>query len=301
MNFRHTPLSRGSIALSIALTVSSLGLAGVSNAQEAAPDEATSTDATDTVDTEASPEGDTADTAPETEATVVEETATPTDAPVDQTVATAPVAAFPPVDDTADASAVPASLGQKRNGFALELFLGINKPLIAIDEDFMDFNTISGGLFLGGKINRVIVGLGFEMSSVKLRSKYSSDYDGYNSESSESMIQFLFKPGVRFDIVRTKDEKVDLFGQVDVGMGTMLFNSDDNYNDYYNYDGGDEETYLLIDWDAGLGVRYWPHPNFAVSGTGALQGNYYREKDDDDTFSYHALSIVGSIQLLGVF
>ena len=300
MNFRHTSLNRESIALSIALTVSSLGITALSNAQETVPDDAASTDATDAVDAEASSEVGAGDTGPETEPTQVEETPAPTDASVDQSVASAPVPPVPLTDNTAEATTMPISQGQKRNGFALELFLGINKPLIAIDEDFIDFNTISGGLFLGGKINRVIVGLGFEMSSVKLRSKYTSGYGDNDAESSESMIQFLFKPGVRFDIVRTKDEKVDLFGQVDFGMGTLLFNSDDNYDDYY-YNESDEESYLLIDWDAGLGVRYWPHPNFAVSGTGALQGNYYREKDDDNTFSYHALSIVGSIQLLGVF
>jgi hypothetical protein len=109
----------------------------------------------------------------------------------------------------------------------------------------------------------------------------------------------MFKPGVRFTIVRSQDQKVDMFGKMDFGAGTLLFKDDEDDNE--------DDTYLLLDWDVALGARYWAHPQFAVSATGGLQGSYFREKDEPDPTEYssedsfHLMGVAGALQILGVF
>ena len=226
--------------------------------------------------------------------------ATPLSPPRTQYPAPTGVAALPPLP-AAEPLLPTAPVGQKRAGFALELFFGAVKPLIALDDDFLDFNSINGGLFLGGKINRVIVGLGVEMSRMRYHTEYGSNYyydrSEYDNEDTSSITELMFKPGVRFVMVQSEDQKVDMFGQVDVGAGTIIRNNDDN-------DLEEEETkYFLLDWDGALGVRYWAHPQFAVSATGGIQGNFFREKEEDTgtVHAHHVMSIAGALQLLGVF
>lgn len=206
----------------------------------------------------------------------------------------------PPIQPDTKPFVSPVPAGQKHFGFALELFLGVTKPLAAMDEDFVDVNSVNGGLFLGGKVKRVIIGLGFEMSRITYRRKYGTDYyNDYDGEYKESITKLMFKPGVRFVIVQSDDQKVDMFGQIDIGAGTLLFKEEEDDYDYES----DNEKYFLLDWNTALGVRYWAHPQFAVSATGGLLGNYFLRKDDDtdSRFSYHTIGFVSTLQLLGVF
>ena len=220
-------------------------------------------------------------------------------APPPETATDAPTFAPPPVLPTSETAAPPPYTGQKRAGFALELFMGANKPLIAVDEELYDFNSITGGLFLGGKIRRVIVGLGVEMSRVVYRSHYEDDgyYAAYDNDYKASFTKLMFKPGVRFVIVQSKDQRVDMIGKVDLGAGTLFYKEDADYDDE------EDDKYFLFDWDVALGARYWAHPQFAISATGGVEGNFYREEDTeyDSTHSYHTISITGAIQFLGVF
>jgi hypothetical protein len=195
---------------------------------------------------------------------------------------------------------VPPKAGQKPVGFAAEIHLGVDKALIAMDEDFIDFNSINGGLFLGGKIRKVIVGMGFEMSRLIYRNSYNTDYSDYSYRNG-SMTTLLFKPGVRFDMFQSDDQKVDLFGQVDIGMGTIIYREDDDST--YTADDGEDPKYFILDWDAGLGVRYWAHPQFAISALGGLGGTYYLERysEEDTQYSDHVMGIFGALQVLGVF
>ncbi len=313
--------TRRFLVFTIAILIVCCGMASAALADEAAiglsdPQPATDTAATpETADTStaaddwgAQPTGDTTATEP---APVYADPAPAAPAPAAQ-----PEPAMYAGPEVAPVQPVPAAppLGQKRAGFALELSFGISKPILALEEELMDFNSLQGGLFLGGKINRVIVGMGFKLNRFTYRSKSdfgsssssysyalsSSDSDYYSSGSSsdenkESVTQLLFKPGIRFVMVRSDDEKVEMFGAINIGAGTMFFREDGESDD--------DDKYFLLEYDGGLGVRYWAHPQFGVSATGGVSGNFFRVKDSesDSSYSYHVISIVGGLQLLGVF
>ena len=222
--------------------------------------------------------------------------AEPQPAPLQEQSPPATVTAAAPVQAGGNGLPMDPS-GQMWGGFALEVHMGIAKPLIAYDEDFLDFNTIEGGLFLGGKIGKIVLGLGFEFSRVKYRE--SDTGDDYDYSRDGSMTSMLFKSGVRFVMAQSRDQKVDLFGQVDCGPGAMFFRDDRDY-DYYDY-GEDDDTYLIVGWDGGVGVRYWVHRQFAFSAMGGLKGQYSRFSDAGEQESYHLLFVFGMIQLMGVF
>jgi len=141
---------------------------------------------------------------------------------------------------SADARAqgpAPAMIAQKKNGFALETHL--QSQLIGFGAGLAGTvyaPLINGGIFGGAKIDRIIVGLGFDFTSV--------------DEGGGANIAMRWAPGVRVAILRSEDERVELFGQLDLRFG---------------HDFGSGSKNVLFGMDLAPGVRYWLHPQFAFS------------------------------------
>src|SRR3954453_8953114 len=110
--------------------------------------------------------------------------------------------------------------GQKPSGFVVEPHLGTTLFSFAtggIGGGTAALSSLQGGFLLGAKINRVIFGIGFDLESVATG---NTPQNGLPPTTATTDI--LFSPGVRVAIVRSADQRVELFGQCDLGFGTTV-------------------------------------------------------------------------------
>jgi hypothetical protein len=98
--------------------------------------------------------------------------------------------------------------------------------------------------------------------------------------------------GVRVILARTPDQRVEFFGQLDLGIG-RLFQDATLPPGVYVLEG-----FLLVP-AIGPGVRYWFHPQVAISASLLFRARllwFY----DRDVF-WTELGLLGSLQLTAVF
>jgi hypothetical protein len=190
--------------------------------------------------------------------------------------------------------ATPLPAGQKRSGFTLETHVGTQ--LVALT-GVANVGLVSGGIFAGYKIDRIIVGLGFDLARV------ATSMSQTGGDTSQANTVFLFVPGVRVAIVRSHDQRVELFGQFDLGLGTTV-------NEQSPTPGNQpSRTNFNLSYQIGPGVRFWAHPQFAIGALAGVRGDYAYEKDTTTILGTTATtstssmttSIFAALQLLGVF
>jgi hypothetical protein len=165
--------------------------------------------------------------------------------------------------------------GQRPNGFVFEThFYG---QFVALNAGVGSANLplLVGGIYGGYKLDRLIIGLGFDFTS----------YDAPGSGGAQ--IEMHWVPGIRYAFVRSSDDRVELFGQADLGFGHRFYN---NANE-------------IITADLGIGARYWVHKQFAVSAVGGWTGDWDLTQPPSPVPSQSAVlqGIFAGIQLLGVF
>jgi len=161
-----------------------------------------------------------------------------------------------------------------KQGFALELHMYAQPLNVATATGVLTAPFVYGGIFGGYKIDRIIVGVGFDFTS--------SDAGG------GAQIVMRWAPGLRVAIVRSNDERVELFGQFDFSFG---------------HDFGSNVGNELIGVDLGPGVRYWVHPQFALSAVGGWNGNWnlYDGVGPLPGQKSVVMGIFAGLQLLGIF
>ena len=165
--------------------------------------------------------------------------------------------------------------GPKDRGFTLEIHLG--SRLAALDFGIggaYQISGLEGGFFAGYKLGRIMFGAGVEFARV------ATSQDNGNDTSDN---RFLFMPGVRIALLRSADERVELYGQADLGIGHVWNDSNDEP--------------FAITYQVGPGLRLWFHPNFAVGALVGLRGEFYVY----DAGSTGVTSIFGHLALTGVF
>lgn len=183
--------------------------------------------------------------------------------------------------------------GQKVSGFALEMRLGTE--LVALT-GVGNVGLLSGGIFAGYKLDRFIFGLGFDIA------RAASGMSMPGADTSMATTVFFLTPGIRVAIVRSHDQRVDLFGQFDLGLGTSINEQSPapmgpqpdvvNFRLYYNI---------------GPGVRFWAHPQFAIGAVAGVHGDFAYTKTTDPgsnvsvSQSSTVTAIFASLQLMGVF
>jgi len=182
----------------------------------------------------------------------------------------------PPAPTAAAPTPAPAHAaeekGQMENGFAFETH--IYSQIVSFGAGVgTTFNLplFIGGIFGGYKLDRLVFGLGFNFTS----------YDAPGSGGAQIVMQWV--PGLRYVFVRSSDDRVELFGQADVGFGHS-FTSPANE---------------IITADLGIGARYWVHKQFAFSAVGGWTGNWGITQTPDS--STVVQSIFAGLQVLGVF
>ena len=165
--------------------------------------------------------------------------------------------------------------GPKDRGFALEIHLGTRvAPLDLGIGGTYGLPVMDGGFFAGYKFGRFMVGGTLEYGRV------AHDSDGGNDSSADRL---LVMPGVRIAILRSADERVELYGQADVGFGHAWVTDQDGAH--------------VIAFQVGPGIRLWFHPSFAASAMVGLRGEHYVRDDDSTGYT----GIYASLAFTGVF
>jgi hypothetical protein len=113
-----------------------------------------------------------------------------------------------------------------------------------------------GRIFAGYKLRRVHFGLGIDLSG---GSRRTGDY-------SSAPIAVVANPGVRVTLVRSADLRLELFGQLDLGVGYTYGDTGPGQAQAFGLPPGtsfyDQVHFIPA---LGPGLRYWLHPHFAVS------------------------------------
>ena len=159
---------------------------------------------------------------------------------------------------------------QAYGGLALEIHLGT--AVTATNSEyafFMGGSTMSGGLAIGYKHDRVIYDLSFDILSIK-------DY----------ATSFLIKPGLRIALYRATESKIEIFGQFDFGLGAISFKNDSESSN---------DSVTLFAYDIGPGIRYWVHPQLYVGASAGLAG------EASDGTETNVLGIFAQGQFTGIF
>jgi hypothetical protein len=164
--------------------------------------------------------------------------------------------------------------GPKERGFALEIHLGTRVMPIDVAGVGGTAPLMDGGFFAGYKLGRFTIGGSLEYARV------ANDPDGGEKTSADRL---LVMPGLRAAILRSADERVELYGQVDFGFGHAWVTHQDGAH--------------VICFQVGPGVRLWFHPNFAASAMVGLRGEHYVYPHDSTGYT----GVYASLALTGVF
>jgi hypothetical protein len=188
--------------------------------------------------------------------------------------------------------------GQKRNGFALEMHLGTQ--LVSLGGigggPPTALGLVSGGFFAGYKIDRFIFGLGFDLARV------ANSMSAPGADTSNASTAFFFTPGLRVAILRSSDQRVEMTGQFDLGLGTTTTEQSPSPTGPQP-----DETRFRLYYNLGPGIRFWVHPQFSIGALTGVHGDFAYTKTTppmtnvSTSTSSTVTSIFAAIQLLGVF
>lgn len=182
--------------------------------------------------------------------------------------------------------------GQAARGVVVEARLGSQLITLSTGGGLGSTFSVSGlrgGIFGGYKLGRFIFGLGFDLSRVASGS--STGMGGGSTSSATTAFQFV--PGLKVALVRSADKRVELFGEADFGFGTTVVERQSGV-DYFHFS-----------YDVGPGVRYWVHPQLALSAFAGLDGQFEYDSMTNagvtSTMSSGVTSIFAQLQVMGVF
>jgi hypothetical protein len=194
--------------------------------------------------------------------------------------------------------APPPPAGQKRTGFALETHIGTQ--LVAVGGLGAGAPTtiglFSGGFFAGYKVDRFIFGLGFDLARV------ASSMSVPGADTSQAQTAFFFTPGIRVAILRSHDQRVEMTGQFDLGLGTTTEEQSPSPMGPQN-----SEVRFRLYYNLGPGVRFWVHPQFAIGAVTGVHGDFAYTKvtppgsNTSTSTQSTVTSIFAALQLMGVF
>jgi len=188
--------------------------------------------------------------------------------------------------------------GQKRNGFVLELHMGTQ--LVSLGGVGggapAALGLFGGGFFAGFKLDRIMFGLGFDLARV------ATGASAPGADMSNDTTAFFFTPGIRIAILRSHDQRVEMTGQFDLGLGTTT--TEQSPSPMGNQD---QVVRFNLYYNLGPGVRFWVHPQFAIGAVTGVHGDFAYLKTTppmsnvSTTQTSTVTSIFCALQLLGVF
>jgi hypothetical protein len=147
----------------------------------------------------------------------------------------------------------------------------------------------SGRFFVGRKVGRLVVGAGLELTRVGFSSS------GSTSSSSSSQTQLSFVPGLRYAMATSADQRVELLGLVNLGIGHTFTSTSSGSSS----PGG---NYRLL-YEVGPALRFWVHPQFALGANAGVRGDHLFVDigTGSSSSSVGVTSLFTGLDLLGVF
>lgn len=179
------------------------------------------------------------------------------------------------IASSASAQQPPPAAGQKDSGFALEVHFGTQLVSLGGGVGSGTLGTLEGGAFAGAKLGRLVLGLGVAFSRVHQAMMGGAD---------SSTTALVLLPGVRYAFVQSSDHRVELFGELDVGLGHTFTDPDRNN--------------IVLRYIVGPGVRFWVHPQFAFAALTGIDGTFLWTNGPWSMNDVHAF--FASVQLMGV-
>lgn len=193
---------------------------------------------------------------------------------------------------------------QKVRGLAVYLTIGGRYLLATPDVNTTLSNTaFQGGLFAGYKLDRIVVGLGFDISHIGTATKYAAGSS--QSSGSRGDTAFLLGPGIQAAILRSKDQRIELIGAFQIGFGRTFtsISSDPAIPPQYGPENNVSNFHLA--YQIGPGLRYWAHPQFALTVGSGISGDHLffsqNNPSGNKADQVNAVSLYGTLGALGVF
>jgi hypothetical protein len=192
------------------------------------------------------------------------------------------------------ASPIAAASGQVQNGVVVQVRLGTRQLGFANGAGGTATTAEVQGAFLAGyKVDRFIFGLGIDVLRTSAESSSSPQFSG-----SQSQTALLISPGVQMALLRSADQRVELFAELDLGYGHVFASNSAQTTP-------PDTSNRRIDYTVGPGLRFWAAPQFAFAGLVGLSGDFATVSETMGTFtqtnSISVTSIVAQLQLMGVF
>lgn len=170
----------------------------------------------------------------------------------------------------------PPLRGQVERGFALEGYIGTR--LVVVDASGpqavnpLTLGSLAGGISLGYKTGRVLLGVGFEYAA--LSTKTQSTTSGMSSTRATSAGSFLISPMFQVALVRSPDRRVELLAAFRIGFGRPFYDETREPATSPATDPYMGKTPLDLKYELAPGVRFWAHRHFAVTALIGASGYY---------------------------
>ncbi|MFO0579310.1 MAG: hypothetical protein U1A78_35360 [Polyangia bacterium] len=275
------PLKKSAARLAAGLLVCA-GLAGNARAQ----DPTAATPASTTEPTPASPSAATTDTTGSTSS------------------GTSDTGGSMPSAAAIEEAAMGGKAKQKVRGLAVYLTIGGRYVLATPDVNTTLSNTaFQGGLFAGYKLDRIVVGLGFDISHIGTATKYAAGSS--QSSGSRGDTAFLLGPGIQAAILRSKDQRIELIGAFQIGFGRTFTSISNDPAIPPQYGPENNVSNFHLAYQIGPGLRYWAHPQFALTVGSGISGDHLffsqNNPSGNKADQVNAVSLYGTLGALGVF
>lgn len=193
---------------------------------------------------------------------------------------------------------------QKVRGLAVYLTIGGRYVLATPDVNTTLSNTsFQGGLFAGYKIDRIVVGLGFDISHIGTSTTLAAG--GNQSTGTRRDTAFLLGPGIQAAILRSKDQRIELIGAFQIGFGRTFtsLSNDPEVPPQYKPETNTKNFHLA--YQIGPGLRYWAHPQFALTVSSGISGDHLfftqNNPSGNKADQINSVSLYGTLGALGVF
>lgn len=188
-------------------------------------------------------------------------------------------------EDTKPKKPVEAPSYAQRTGFVLQTSLVTQTTALNAGTSTLQLSSLEGGLTFGYKTRRLILGLGFDFTTV----------NDATPQVATSTYSFVVYPEVQYAFIQSDDQRVELIGNASAGLGSFgASRSNMNSND---------TTELRVRWRVGPGVRYWIHPQLGAALVTGVTGNHLLVFSPSGAASASTVttSLYTQIGLVGVF
>lgn len=185
------------------------------------------------------------------------------------------------------------------SGFALQT--NISTAAQTFDDDLVGLYSLEGNFALGYKTGGLILSVGLNFNVFTETSTYDGSIESPTETFKRTYYTFVVGPDIQFTIVRSADQRAEIFGLTSLGIGTWDAFSETIPDNNPSTEPEVDETRLNIRWRIAPGVRYWLHPNIAAGLAAGVLGDHRIFNRENDDNSLTVIAPFAQFGLLGAF